>query len=119
MSTLKPSSGCLVVAVTVGDVVLPPALDPGLRAVLDRQVLVLLELSDEVLKDVTLTECLRQFHPESWTVHEINGHWFGELEDEPPNVPVPTLGWTMWHPVWWLETLLAVSRSEDAPELLS
>ncbi len=80
-------------------------------------MLVLLELSDEVLKDVTLTECLRQFHPESWTVHEINGHWFGELEDEPLNVPVPTLGWTMWHPVWWLETLLSVSRGEDAPSV--
>jgi hypothetical protein len=52
-----------VVAATVGDVAQPRALDPGLRAVLDRQVLVLLELSDEVLKDVTLTECLRQFHP--------------------------------------------------------
>jgi hypothetical protein len=22
----------------------------------------------------------------------------------------------MWHPVWWLETLLAVSRGEDAPD---
>jgi hypothetical protein len=95
-------------------VALPPALDPGLRAVLDRQVLVLLELSDEVLRDVSLTECLHKLHPESWTVHEINGHWFGELEEEPSNVPVPTLGWTMWHPVWWLETLLAVSRGEDA-----
>ena len=23
----------------------------------------------------------------------------------------------MWHPVWWLETLLAVSRGEDAPSV--
>jgi hypothetical protein len=110
---LSPS----VPAATVGNVVLPPAVDPGLRAVLDRQVLVLLELSDAVLRGVSLPECLHQVHPESWTVHEIDGHWFGELEDELPNVPVPTLGWTMWHPVWWLETLLAVSRGEDAPSV--
>lgn len=94
---------------------LPPAVDPGLRAVLDRQVLVLLQLCDEVLNDVSLTECLHRFHPDSWTVHERDGRWFGELDEEPPNVPVPTLGWTMWHPVWWLETLLAVSRGDAAP----
>lgn len=47
---------------------------------LDRQVLILLELADEV------------------------------LAEEPPDVPVPSLGWTMWHPVWWLETLLAACR---------
>ena len=92
---------------------LPPAVDPGLRAVLDRQVLILLELGDQVLADVSLEECLRTFSPDSWTVHERDGRCFGELSEEPPNVPVPSLAWTMWHPVWWMETLLAVSRGDD------
>lgn len=100
---------------TLIDMGLPPAADPGIRAVLDRQVQILLKLADEVLADVSLEECLHRFHPQSWTVHEREGHWFGELGEEPPDVPVPTLGWTMWHPVWWLETLLAASRGESLP----
>ena len=100
---------------TVLGMTLPAAVDPGIRAVLDRQVLILLELADEVLADVSLEECLHRFHPQSWTVHERGGRWFGELDDEPPDVPVPSLGWTMWHPVWWMETLLAACRGEQLP----
>jgi hypothetical protein len=95
---------------------LPPAADPSLRAVLDRQVEILLQLSDEVLNDVSMGECLHKFHPESWSVHERDGRWFGFLEDEPLGVPVPTLAWTMWHPVWWLQTLIAVSHGNQVPD---
>jgi hypothetical protein len=100
---------------TLEDVPLPPAVDPGIRAVLGRQVLILFELSDEVLNDVSLEDCLHKFSPDAWSVHERHGRWYGMMEDEPPNVPVPTLAWTVWHPVWWLETLLALSHGNPAP----
>lgn len=73
-------------------------------------MLILFELSGEVLADVSLEECLHKFRPDAWSVHERDGRWYGMLEDEPPNIPVPTLAWTMWHPMWWMETLLTVSR---------
>ena len=82
---------------------------------LDRQVLILLQLADEVLADVSIEECLHRFHPESWTVRQRDGRWFGQLDEEPPNVPTPSLAWTMWHPMWWLETLLAASRGSSTP----
>ena len=94
---------------------LPPPVDPGIRAVLDRQVLILLQLADEVLADVSIEECLHRFHPESWTVRQRDGRWFGQLDEEPPNVPTPSPAWTMWHPMWWLETLLAASRGSSTP----
>ena len=28
---------------------------------------------------------------------------------------VPSLAWTMWHPVWWMQTLLAHCRSQPVP----
>jgi hypothetical protein len=98
---------------------LPIPTDSGVRAVLDRQVQVMFVLASEVLADVTLDECLRQSDPNSWTVTERDGHWFGELHEEPPDPPTPSLGWTMWHPIWWLSTLLAHTRNEDGPDAMS
>lgn len=95
---------------------LAPPTDPHVRAVLDRQVQVMFVLADEVLANVTLEECLWASTPSSWSVHERDGRWFGELDDEPPNLPTPTLGWTMWHPVWWLSTLLAHTRGDGVPD---
>ncbi len=28
---------------------------------------------------------------------------------------VPTLGWALWHPIWWLQTLLAHSTEQPVP----
>lgn len=95
---------------------LPTPTDPGARAVLARQAAVMFELADDVLDGVTLEECVWQPHPDSWTVHHRDGRWFGELADEPPDLPTPSLGWTMWHPIWWLTTLLAHTTGDPVPE---
>jgi DinB superfamily len=97
---------------------LPTPSDPGLRPVLDRQVQLMFECATDVLAGVTLDECLWQIDSRSWTVHERDGRWFGELDEEPPDIPTPTLAWTMWHPIWWLRTLLAHARAESPPEVL-
>lgn len=94
---------------------LPVPTDPDLRAVVDRQVQIMFVYADDVLGDVTLDECLVRPTEQSWTVHERVGRWYGELGDEPPDVPVPSLGWTMWHPVWWMTTLLAHTRGHEVP----
>lgn len=78
---------------------LPVPTDPAARAVVDRQVQVMFELANEVLPDLTLDECLWQIDPNSWTVREREGHWFGEVAEETPDLPTPTLAWTMWHPI--------------------
>jgi hypothetical protein len=98
---------------------LPTPTDPGVRAVLDRQVQVMFECAEEVLADVTLEACLWQIDPRSWTVHQRGGRWFGELADEYPELPTPSLGWTMWHPFWWLGTLLAHTRDGEIPGIES
>lgn len=76
-------------------------------------------LAGEVLAGVTLEECLWQSHPNSWTVHERAGRWFGELHDEPPDLRTPSLAWTMWHPIWWLRTLIAHTRNENVSDASS
>lgn len=95
---------------------LPVPTDPAARAVIDRQVRVMFQLADEVLADLNLKECLWQIDPGSWTVHERDGRWFGELAEETPDLPTPSLGWTTWHPIWWLRTLLAHVRGEMVPD---
>ena len=94
---------------------LPVPTDPAARAVIDRQVRVMFELANEVLTDLTLDECLWQIDPHSWTVHERDGRWFGEIAEETPDLPTPTLAWTTWHPIWWLRTLLAHTTGEQVP----
>ena len=64
---------------------LPTPTDSDVRTVLDRQALVMFELANEVLADVTLDECLWRISDQSWTVHELNGRFVGELGDEPPD----------------------------------
>lgn len=95
---------------------LPTPPDSDIRTVLNRQVLVMFELADEVLAEVTLDECLQRVSERSWTVHEVDGRFVGELGDEPPDLPTPSLAWTMWHPIWWLSVLLAHARNEEIPE---
>ena len=73
------------------------------------------ELADDVLAGVTLDECLRKPSEASWTVHRREGRWFGQLDDEPADLPTPSLGWTMWHPIWWLSVLLAHAHDEEVP----
>lgn len=75
---------------------LPIPSDPDPRKVLDRQVAVMFELAEDVLDGVTLEECLWISSDRSWTVHERDDGWFGELGEEPPDLPTPSLGWTMW-----------------------
>jgi len=70
------------------------------------------ELADEALAGVTLDECLWKVDERSWTVHQSSGLWVGELAQEPPDLPTPSLAWTMWHPIWWLTVLLAHSRGD-------
>lgn len=94
---------------------LPTPTDSDIRAVLNRQVLVMLELADTSLAGVTLDECLYQVSEQSWTVHEVDGRLVGELSDEPPDLPTPSLAWTMWHPIWWLTVLLAHARDREIP----
>ncbi len=94
---------------------LPIPSDPDPRKVLDRQVAVMSELAEEVLDGVTLEECLWRSSDRSWTVHERDDGWFGELDEEPPDLPTPSLGWTMWHPIWWLSVLLAHANESEAP----
>lgn len=48
-------------------------------------------------------------------MRERNVDWFGELDDEPPDLPTPSLAWTMWHPIWWLSVLLAHSNGSEVP----
>lgn len=98
---------------------LPVPTDPEARAVIDRQAQVMFVLADEMLSDLTLDECLWQLHPGSWTVHRRGEHWYGELGDEPPDLPTPTLAWTLWHPIWWLTTLLAHTRGTEVPAVES
>ncbi len=93
----------------------PIPTDPSVRAVIDQQVQVMFRLADEALADLTLDECLWQIDPRSWTVHRRDGRWFGEIGDEYPDLPTPSLAWTMWHPIWWLRTLLAHTKGEPAP----
>ena len=73
------------------------------------------ELARLVLSDLTLDECLWKPHPDSWTVHQRDGRWCGELGEETDDLPTPTLAWTMWQPIWWLRTLLAHSKGEPVP----
>ena len=73
------------------------------------------ELAEDVLAGVTLEECLWRPTEQGWTVHERGHQWFGELAEEPPDPPSPSLGWTMWHPIWWLSVLLAHSRGDPVP----
>ena len=94
---------------------LPVPTDPAARAVIDRQARVMFELANEVLPDLTLDECLWQIDPRSWTVHERGGRWFGEIAEETPDLPTPTLAWTTWHPIWWLRTLIAHTKEEQVP----
>jgi len=75
----------------------------------------MLELAEDVLAGVTLEECLWRPTEQGWTVHERGHQWFGELAEEPPDPPSPSLGWTMWHPIWWLSVLLAHSRGDVVP----
>jgi len=95
---------------------LPRPTDSDIRHVLDRQVLVMLALAEDVLAGVTLDECLWKVDEGSWTVRQSNGQWIGELAEEPPDLPTPSLAWTMWHPIWWLSVLLAHSRGDAVPE---
>lgn len=83
--------------------------------VLDRQAVLMFVLAEDVLAGVTLEECLWRPTGAGWTVHERCNGWFGELGEEPPDPPSPSLGWTMWHPIWWLSVLLAHSRDEVVP----
>ena len=76
----------------------------------------MLHLADDVMAGVTLEHCLWRPNRDGWTVHQRDGRWFGELDDEPPTPPTPSLGWVMWHPIWWLSVLLADSRGEPIPE---
>lgn len=94
---------------------LPVPTDPDARRILERQVELMLQLADDVMVGVTLEECLWRPTTDGWTVHHRDGHWFGELDEEPPNPPTPSLGWVMWHPIWWLSVLLADARNEPAP----
>ncbi|WP_395156861.1 DinB family protein [Ilumatobacter sp.] len=94
---------------------LPTPTDSDVRTVLDRQALVMFELADEVLADVTLEECLWRVSDQSWTVHEVDGRFVGELADEPPDLPTPSLAWTMWHPIWWLSVLLGHAHGREIP----
>lgn len=94
---------------------LPTPTDSDVRNVLDRQVLVMFELANEVLSDLTLEECLWRVSERSWTVHERNGQWIGEVGEEPPGLPTPSLAWTLWHPMWWLSVLLAHSYDAEIP----
>ncbi len=94
---------------------LPTPTDSDVRTVLNRQALVMFELANEVLEDVTLDECLWQISDRSWTVHESYGRFVGELGDEPPDLPTPSLGWTMWHPIWWLSVLIAHAHGQEIP----
>lgn len=75
----------------------------------------MLHLADDVMDGVTLDECLWRPTTEGWTVHQRDGRWFGELDEEPPDPPTPSLGWVMWHPIWWLSVLLADTRGEPVP----
>jgi hypothetical protein len=94
---------------------LPTPTDPDTRRVLDRQVQVLFQVADDVLAGLTLEDCLAKPDPESWTVHRRDGRWFGELPEETADTPVPTLAWTLWHPLWWLAVLLAHTRGDEVP----
>ena len=94
---------------------LPVPTDPDVRRVLDRQVELMLHLAGEVMDGVTLDECLWRPTSDGWTVHQRDGRWFGELDEEPPDPPTPSLGWVMWHPIWWLSVLLADARGEPTP----
>ena len=94
---------------------LPVPADFDVPSLLDRQVQVMFLLAEEVLADVSLDECLWRPNERSWTVHLRDGRWYGELDEEPPDVPIPSLGWTMWHPVWWLQTLLAATLDLPTP----
>lgn len=89
--------------------------DPDVRRVLDRQVQVMFRLAEETLTGVTLEECLWKPDETGWTVHHRDGRWFGELGEEPTDPPTPSLAWTMWHPIWWLDVLLAHTRNEPVP----
>ena len=86
---------------------------------LDRQVQIMFECAAESLDGVRLKDCLWRLDPNSWTVHRRGGAWFGELAEEYPGLPTPSLAWTMWHPIWWLSTLLAHTREHDIPEITS
>ena len=94
---------------------LPTPTDSDVRTVLNRQALVMFELANEVLAGVTLDECLWRTSDRSWTVHEIDGRFVGELGDEPPDLPTPSLAWTMWHPIWWLSVLLGHAHDREIP----
>jgi hypothetical protein len=94
---------------------LPTPSDPDARLVLHRQVQVMFELADDVLADVTLEQCLRKPDERSWSVHQRDGRWFGELAEETDDLPVPSLAWTMWHPIWWLTVLLAHTSGHEPP----
>jgi hypothetical protein len=94
---------------------LPTPTDSDVRTVLNRQALVMFELANEVLADVTLDECLWRISDQSWAVHELNGRFVGELGDEPADLPTPSLAWTMWHPIWWLSVLIAHAHGREIP----
>ena len=76
----------------------------------------MLTLADDVLAGVSLEECLWQVDESSWTVQQRDGDWYGELGAETPDMATPSLAWTMWHPIWWLTTLLAHVHDETPPE---
>lgn len=96
---------------------LPTPTDPDVGNVLDRQVLVMFELAKEVLSGLTLDECIWRISDRSWRVHHHNGRWVGELGEEPPDLPPPSLAWTMWHPIWWLSVLLGHAHGTRVPSV--
>ena len=72
-------------------------------ALLKKQLFVTWTFAEQALADLTEDECLWTPSRDSWTVRpDGGGRWRPDwVEPEPPALPPTSLGWILWHAIWW------------------
>ncbi|AKS33873.1 DinB family protein [Mycolicibacterium goodii] len=78
-------------------------------------------LADLHLSALAEDDFLWEPAPLVWTVHrDESGLWWPDWADtEPDPIPVPTVGWTTWHMIFWWSTALAHLSGSPVPDRAS
>jgi hypothetical protein len=82
---------------------------------LKKQLFVTWTFAELVLADLTDDECLWMPSSESWTVRpDADGRWMADwVEPEPWPMPPTSLGWILWHAIWWWSMVIDHSFGND------